>query len=70
MGQADFGSCTADDISCLCHNDAFVTSVTDCINVSCSGDDREAAFVGSQELCAAVVSGSLANSLVTLVVGC
>ena len=56
MGQADFGSCTADDTSCLCHNEAFVASVTDCINTTCSDADREAAFLGAQQLCAAVVS--------------
>ena len=53
--NADFGDCDPLDDSCLCHNQAFVSSVTVCIQRACSGDELASAESAAQQLCEAVV---------------
>ncbi|KAI0705421.1 hypothetical protein C8Q76DRAFT_801186 [Earliella scabrosa] len=52
--NADFGDCDPLDDSCLCHNQAFVSSVTVCIQRACSGDELASAESAAQQLCEAV----------------
>ena len=47
--NADFGDCDPLDDSCLCHNQAFVSSVTVCIQRACSGDELASAESAAQQ---------------------
>ncbi|KAI5989731.1 hypothetical protein EDD15DRAFT_2106711, partial [Pisolithus albus] len=37
--NVNLGGCSATDDSCLCHNQSFISSVTSCVEASCSGSD-------------------------------
>ncbi|KAF8731534.1 hypothetical protein AX14_004734 [Amanita brunnescens Koide BX004] len=52
--HADLGGCVASDSLCTCKNQAFVSSVTDCIYASCEGSDLTSAVSTAQAICAAV----------------
>ncbi|KAH9947877.1 hypothetical protein B0H21DRAFT_736774 [Amylocystis lapponica] len=52
--NADLGSCSASDDTCLCNSSAFVNSVTSCITSSCTGSDLAEAEQAAVALCAAV----------------
>ena len=54
MASADTGSCQSDDNGCLCRDSAFVNSVTECVESSCTGSDLTNALAFAQENCAAV----------------
>ncbi|KAF5366599.1 hypothetical protein D9758_008974 [Tetrapyrgos nigripes] len=54
ISTADTGNCVRSDNDCLCRNQAFIDSTTQCIESSCSGNDLQAALSGAQQLCALV----------------
>ncbi|KAF8351895.1 hypothetical protein F5887DRAFT_932887 [Amanita rubescens] len=54
ISGASLGGCAATDTSCLCKNQAFVTSVTDCIYAKCTGSDLTTAINIAKEMCQAV----------------
>jgi CFEM-containing surface protein len=47
-------SCSESDISCLCHDQNFITQATQCILVNCKGSDLTAAEQFAQQLCETV----------------
>ncbi|EKM78262.1 hypothetical protein AGABI1DRAFT_114592 [Agaricus bisporus var. burnettii JB137-S8] len=54
IATADFGGCEATDNACLCKNEGFVSSSTNCIVSTCEGDDLETSLNAAKQLCAAV----------------
>ncbi|KIJ64734.1 hypothetical protein HYDPIDRAFT_28101 [Hydnomerulius pinastri MD-312] len=54
LANADFGGCAQDDDTCLCNNQAFISSTTSCIQSSCTGNDLATAESFAQQLCLAV----------------
>ncbi|KAJ4486832.1 hypothetical protein C8R41DRAFT_921215 [Lentinula lateritia] len=54
LANADLGSCSADDDTCLCNTPAFISSTATCIASSCTGDDLTEANAAAQDLCLAV----------------
>ncbi|KAF8801214.1 hypothetical protein BYT27DRAFT_7226963 [Phlegmacium glaucopus] len=52
--NANLNGCIVSDTHCLCTNQVFVSSTTQCIETSCSGSDLQNALSYSQALCAAV----------------
>lgn len=57
--QADLGGCISSDFHCLCTNQKFVSSTTDCIYKTCTGTDLTDSLALSQQLCAKVVCGHI-----------
>src|SRR5882762_918971 len=55
LTNADFGSCSHSDNSCLCHSQSFINSTTICITNACSGADLANAEAYSQAICRSVV---------------
>ncbi|KIM54030.1 hypothetical protein SCLCIDRAFT_1222324 [Scleroderma citrinum Foug A] len=51
---ASLGSCSATDDSCLCNDQAFISSTTSCIESSCTGNDLVEAEQYAQAICLAV----------------
>ncbi|KAG8939967.1 hypothetical protein FRC04_005780 [Tulasnella sp. 424] len=49
--NADTGSCTPTDNACLCQNNPYLRSTTDCIQSSCSAADLQTATVVARQLC-------------------
>ncbi|KAF7973778.1 hypothetical protein HWV62_14252 [Athelia sp. TMB] len=54
LQNANFGSCAEDDNVCLCNDQTFITSTTQCIEGACSGSDLTNAEQYSAALCKAV----------------
>ncbi|TFY57793.1 hypothetical protein EVJ58_g6814 [Rhodofomes roseus] len=54
LANANFGSCSSSDDTCLCNSSVFVNSVTSCIQSSCTGSDLTTAESDAQQLCLAV----------------
>ncbi|CAL1709734.1 unnamed protein product [Somion occarium] len=54
IANAETGSCTADDLGCLCNSSAFISSTTSCIISSCNADDAERAEAVARQFCATV----------------
>ncbi|KAJ3934325.1 MAG: hypothetical protein NXY57DRAFT_700613 [Lentinula lateritia] len=54
LANADLGSCSADDDTCLCNTPAFISSTATCIASSCTGDDLTEANAAAQDLCLGV----------------
>ncbi|KAG8896844.1 hypothetical protein FRC01_011601, partial [Tulasnella sp. 417] len=52
--NAENGDCSAADNACLCTNNAFLRSTTDCNEASCSPEDLEATAVVARALCSSV----------------
>ncbi|KAL1661799.1 hypothetical protein GGF50DRAFT_104839 [Schizophyllum commune] len=52
IATADTSGCDSSDTACLCGNDTFVSSVTQCVQSSCSADDVQASLQGAQAVCA------------------
>ncbi|KAL1742653.1 hypothetical protein HDZ31DRAFT_75357 [Schizophyllum fasciatum] len=50
----DMGDCSSTDNTCLCKNEAFISSVTSCLQKTCSSDEVETANAGAQEICKSV----------------
>ncbi|KAF9001187.1 hypothetical protein BDQ17DRAFT_1426752 [Cyathus striatus] len=70
--NADLGSCSATDTLCLCQSSAFVSSTTQCIVSSCSGQDLQDAEAAARALCAQVgvtLTDSVAASSTTAASG-
>ncbi|KAI0074342.1 hypothetical protein K474DRAFT_1665531 [Panus rudis PR-1116 ss-1] len=54
IANADIGSCSADDLGCLCKNPDFISSTTSCILSSCSADDATKAEATARSFCETV----------------
>jgi len=54
LNDANFGSCSKQDYTCLCNSQPFVTSVTNCVESSCSGSDLANAETAAEAICSAV----------------
>ncbi|KAL1742669.1 hypothetical protein HDZ31DRAFT_75371 [Schizophyllum fasciatum] len=52
IATANTSGCDSSDTACLCGNDTFVSSVTQCVQSSCSADDVQASLEGAQAVCA------------------
>ncbi|KAJ3722743.1 hypothetical protein DFJ43DRAFT_1093097 [Lentinula guzmanii] len=63
LANADLGSCSADDDTCLCNTPAFISSTASCIADSCSGNDLTEANAAAQDLCLAVGITLTASSI-------
>ncbi|QRW09848.1 CFEM domain protein [Ceratobasidium sp. AG-Ba] len=63
IGQADPGSCSMNDNSCLCNNAAYTNPTNDCFSTSCSQSDWQAAYDYAVQLChdAGVTTGNINN---------
>ncbi|KIK91176.1 hypothetical protein PAXRUDRAFT_65606, partial [Paxillus rubicundulus Ve08.2h10] len=48
---ADFGGCAEDDAACLCQSNAFVSSITSCVQSSCDAEDLQEAQIIGQAFC-------------------
>lgn len=55
LTNADTGSCTPTENPCLCANDLYLRSTTDCIQSSCSAADLQTAAVVARQICSAAV---------------
>ncbi|KAJ3746623.1 hypothetical protein DFH05DRAFT_1486026 [Lentinula detonsa] len=63
LANADLGSCSADDDTCLCNTPAFISSTASCIADSCTGNDLTEANAAAQDLCLAVGITLTASSI-------
>ncbi|KAH8112804.1 hypothetical protein DFH11DRAFT_384023 [Phellopilus nigrolimitatus] len=54
IATANTGTCSSTDNKCLCANQAFVSSTTNCIESTCTGSDLQSAIQFAQADCAAV----------------
>ncbi|KAI0649884.1 hypothetical protein C8Q79DRAFT_354121 [Trametes meyenii] len=54
LASADFGNCDPLDDACLCKNQNFISSTTQCIQGACQGDELQAAVTAAQQACVAV----------------
>ena len=59
LANANLGGCVATDTLCTCKNQAFVSSVTECIYSKCSGSDLTTAVDTAKQICEAVVCAIL-----------
>ncbi|KAH9064567.1 hypothetical protein EDB87DRAFT_1574837 [Lactarius vividus] len=50
---ADLGSCLVGEIECLCKNNAFVVSTTQCFEAKCDASDLETSESVARQSCAA-----------------
>ena len=57
--NANLDGCSATDDVCLCNDQTFVNSVTNCIVNACTGADLANAVATAEALCAAVVCNLL-----------
>ncbi|KAI0299375.1 hypothetical protein B0F90DRAFT_1631242, partial [Multifurca ochricompacta] len=55
LAKADLGNCLSGEVHCLCTNQAFIVSTTQCFISSCSGTDLQTAEQIAQETCRAAV---------------
>ncbi|KIO16739.1 hypothetical protein M407DRAFT_85663, partial [Tulasnella calospora MUT 4182] len=55
LTNADAGTCSPTDNTCLCKSDAYLRSTTSCIQSSCSAADLATAAGLAQQLCKAAV---------------
>ncbi|KAH7337450.1 hypothetical protein B0J17DRAFT_663026 [Rhizoctonia solani] len=51
--NANIGTCSPTDNTCMCKSQAFIESTAACVNKSCSGDDLDKANEISRALCLA-----------------
>lgn len=58
IASADLGSCSATDNSCLCQTQTYLSPLSSCLAVSCTGGDLQQAEDTLTSTCAAVVSHS------------
>ncbi|KIO22158.1 hypothetical protein M407DRAFT_216884 [Tulasnella calospora MUT 4182] len=51
LTNADTSICSPTDNACLCTNNSYLRSTTDCIQSSCSPEDLDAAAVIARKIC-------------------
>ncbi|PWY76379.1 hypothetical protein BO94DRAFT_538240 [Aspergillus sclerotioniger CBS 115572] len=44
-------SCSAIDVSCICSNASFITSISCCVATACSEQDQKSAITFAQQIC-------------------
>ncbi|RDL38038.1 uncharacterized protein BP5553_05471 [Venustampulla echinocandica] len=52
---SSFADCDSKDVSCICSNGAFVSSISCCIFSNCNTEDQEVVVEFAQNLCSQVV---------------
>jgi len=63
---AALGGCAQDDVSCLCQSDAFISSITSCVQSSCNAQDQQEAEIIGQAFCGLTgVTGTVGSSTPT-----
>ncbi|KAH8990730.1 hypothetical protein EDB92DRAFT_1862908 [Lactarius akahatsu] len=53
LAVADLGSCLAGEVECLCKNNTFIVSTTQCFEAKCSASDLATSESIAQQSCAA-----------------
>ncbi|KIJ59415.1 hypothetical protein HYDPIDRAFT_33195 [Hydnomerulius pinastri MD-312] len=51
LSKANLGTCAQNDESCLCHNQAFVSSIATCLRSTCDSSDLQQAESLAQAVC-------------------
>ncbi|KAH9034769.1 hypothetical protein EDB85DRAFT_1946680 [Lactarius pseudohatsudake] len=63
LAVADLGSCLVGEVECLCKNNAFIVSTTQCFEAKCTASELATSENIAQQSCAAAVCVTLTSSI-------
>ncbi|THH17989.1 hypothetical protein EW146_g2916 [Bondarzewia mesenterica] len=66
LANANFGSCGSSDIKCLCSTPSFISSVTTCVESSCSSSDAQSALNAASSECASVGASGISSAVASV----